>query len=52
MRGRRDEGKKGVSEREREAGMNVSAYLNTMMCSLCSAPKAVGGVLVLPSKSV
>ena len=28
----------------------MSAYLNTMMCSLCSAPKAVGGVLVLPSK--
>jgi hypothetical protein len=28
----------------------VRAYLNTMICSLCSAPRAVGGVLVLPSR--
>ena len=40
----------GGREAGREAGRNVSAYLKTMMCSLCSAPRAVGGVLVLPSK--
>ena len=28
----------------------VVRYLNTMMCSLCSAPNAVGGVRVLPSR--
>jgi hypothetical protein len=30
--------------------MSVVRYLNTMMCSLCSAPNAVGGVRVLPSR--
>ena len=34
----------------RKAGHNVRAYLNTMICSLCSAPRAVGGVLVFPSR--
>jgi hypothetical protein len=30
--------------------MSVVLYLNTMMCSLWSAPNAVGGVRVLPSR--